>query len=96
MKISEDRIRHLSKLIMEELDGIDMLDYLSEPNEIRLKIVDIFNSELKLDEEVHDKVIEQMNNKSEQNYLIDGTPEWEAEYEQNYQKEMVKRRGFEE
>ncbi len=96
MRLTEDRIRLLAKLIMAELDNIEMLDYMIEPNDIRLKIIDIFNHELEIDERVHKQVMDMLRNSESKSYLMEGTPEWKAEYEQHYQQEMLKQRGFEE
>lgn len=95
MKLTRERIMHISKQVMAELDSVDMLDYLIEPNDIRLKVVDVLTHELEVDEAVHKIVVDKMNNK-EGAFVIEGTPEWDAEYEQLYQKEMIKHRGFEE
>ena len=95
MKLTRERIMHISKQVMAELDSVEMLDYSIEPNDVRLKVVEVMTHELEIDEVVHKLVVDKMNNK-EGSFVIEGTPEWEAEFEQLYQKEMVKHRGFEE
>ncbi len=94
MRLTEDRVRHLAKLIMAELDNIEMLDYITEPNDIRLKIIDLFNHELEIDEKVHKQVMDMLRNSESKSYLMEGTPEWKAEYEQHYQQEITRLRGF--
>ena len=94
MKLSEDRIRHLSKLIIDEFDKIEMLDYNVDPNDIRLKIVELLKKEMEKDDEISNKVLEQMRNSASKQYLLEGSMEWKAEFEQMFHREMMRMRGF--
>lgn len=91
MQLSREKINHLSKLIMEDFDERDELDYLQEPNDVRLQIVKVITEKLKVDDEIEASVRKTLESYSRN--IREGSSEWDILYEKHYKAEMGKR-GF--
>ena len=51
MKLSRDKINHISGLIVKEMDKWEDFDYKLALNEIRLEIADVMFTEIKIDDQ---------------------------------------------
>lgn len=91
MRLSRERINQLSKIIMEDFDRRDELDYLQEPNDVRLHIVKVITDELKVDDEVDVRIRKTLESYSRN--IREGSSEWDVLYEKHYREEMA-RKGF--
>ena len=91
MLLSREKINHLSKLIMADFDNREELDYLQEPNDVRLHIVKVLTDELKVEEEIESSVQKILGSYSRN--IREGSAEWDVLYEKHYKEEMQKR-GF--
>jgi len=76
---------------MKDFDAREELDYLQEPNDVRLYIVKVITSELKIDDEIDNMVRKTLQSYSRN--LREGSSEWEILYEKHYAEQMGKR-GF--
>lgn len=89
MKLSRDKINHISSLIVRDFEKRDELDYKIPLNGIRLEIVKIFMDELQLDDAADAAARKILASYSTKN-LREGTPEWEIMYQKHYDEEMTK------
>ncbi len=92
MRLSREKIVHLSKLVLKELETNDAVEFHKDLNEIRLEIVKIITDELKIDDVVDQDVRKVLNSYSRK--LEEGSREWDIMYQKLYEQEMNKRRRF--
>ena len=93
MLLSREKINYLSKIILQDFDNREELDYLQEPNDVRLHIVKAITDELKVDDEIDAAVRKTLESYSRN--IREGSSEWDILYEKHYKGEMD-RRGFRE
>ncbi len=91
MLLSEERISHLSHLILTGLKGMSGVRFL-QPEEFVLKVIqqDLI-SEAKLDEQIDQHVRSRLNSYSRK--IAEGSPEWEILYGRFHDEEL-RRRGL--
>jgi len=88
-KLNRDKIIELSHRIVKELgESSEQFEFISEKNEVRLEIVQEFNSllrmEYKLDQSVRTKI------KSQKREIAEGSAEWDILFRKYYSDEMRK------
>ncbi len=91
MKLSRDKINHISSLIASDFEEREELDYKVDLNEVRLEITRVMTEELKLDEKADSearKIIASYKEKK----IREGTPEWDIMYQKHYE-EWLKKLG---
>ncbi len=91
MKLSREKINHLSKQILRQLLSDDRVEFFCEENEMRLEIVNILRTELAVEEEIDDVVRHTIESYSKD--IREGTEEWEILYHKHYNEETKRRRG---
>ena len=92
MKLSRDKINHISSLVVNDFEQREELDYKMDLNDIRLEITRVMTEELKLDEKADSdarKIIASYKEKK----IREGTPEWEIMYHKHYE-ECLKKMGI--
>jgi hypothetical protein len=87
-KLSREKIHHLSKLILNALYKNDRVDFLDEPNEVRLTIVKAIDEEMKLYDQIDRKAREKITSQKKQ--IEEGSQEWEILYRKYYNEELSK------
>lgn len=92
MKLSREKINHLSKLILAHLLKDDRIEFFCDENDLRLEIVDILRAELDVEEEIDSAVRSILDSYSRA--IREGTDEWEILYSKHYNEETKKRRGL--
>ena len=90
MKLSRERVLHISRLIMAHLDSDDAVEYFEDPNEIRQQIVKMIEGEMKADEQIDALVRRKLE--SQKRPIVEGSDEWEVLYRKYYEEEVVKHR----
>ena len=90
MKLSREKILHISHLILAHLDKDDGVEYFAEPQEIRGQIVQIFMNELKTDEAIDAAVRKKIETQKRQ--IQEGSDEWDVLYRKYYEEEMGRHR----
>jgi len=90
MRLSREKINHLSHLIIKAFLGDENIEVLKAKNDVRLDIVRIITEELLLEEEVDREVHERLS--SYKRKIIEGSQEWEILYQKTYEEEMNKKR----
>ena len=84
MKLSRDKINHISSLIVNDFEEREELDYKVDLNDVRLKITRVMTEELKVDEKADSdarKIIASYKEKK----IREGTPEWDIMYQKHYE-----------
>ena len=89
MKLSRERVLHLSRLIMGHLDRDDAVEYFEDPNEIRQQIVKMIEAEMKADEMIDALVRSKLET---QKRVIEGSDEWDVLYRKYHEDEVSKHR----
>ncbi|MFW6159691.1 MAG: DUF507 family protein [Acidobacteriota bacterium] len=88
IRLSREKINYLSREILNVLFENDQVEFLDEPNEIRLTIVRSIENELKLYENIENKAIEKIQ--SQKKGIKEGSREWEILFRKYYNEEISK------
>ena len=88
IKLSREKINYLSRRILEALFADDEVEFLDEPNEIRLNIVRSIEDEMKLYDLIDRKASEKIE--SQKKPIKEGSREWEILYRKYYNEEINK------
>jgi len=88
VKLSREKINYLSRVIMESIFEDEDVDFLDEPNEIRLSVVKSIEEELKLYELLEKKAIRKIE--SQKKTIKEGSREWEILFRKYYKDEISK------
>ena len=87
-RLSREKINFLSKQILGLLSSTDQVEFLDDPNEIRLVIVKAIEEEMRLYESLDRKAIEKIQ--SQKKSIEEGSREWEILYRKYYNDELTK------
>jgi len=92
MRLSREKINHLSKLILSGFMEDDRIEYFCDENDLRLEIVNVLRNELSIEEEIDEAVRRTIESYSKD--IREGTDEWEILYNKHYHEENKRRRGI--
>ncbi len=87
-RLSREKINYLSRQILEVLSKDDQVDFLDDPNEVRLVIVKSIEEEMRLYEAIDKKAIDKIQ--SQKKPIEEGSREWEILYRKYYNDELAK------
>ncbi len=87
-RLSREKINFLSKRVLEFLTRNEQVEFLDDPNEIRLIIVRSIEEEMKLYDILDHKAIEKIQ--SQKKSIEEGSREWEILYRKYYNEELGK------
>jgi len=87
-RLSREKINSLSKQILGLLSNNDQVEFLDDPNEIRLVIVKAVEEEMRLYESLDRKAVEKIQ--SQKKSIEEGSREWEILYRKYYNEELTK------
>jgi hypothetical protein len=87
-RLSREKINYLSRQILNVLENDDLIDFLDDPNEIRLIIVKSIEEEMKLYESLDKKAIDKIQ--SQKKAMEEGSREWDILYRKYYNDELAK------
>ena len=87
-RLSREKINFLSKRVLEVLTRNDKVEFLDDPNEIRLSIVRAIEEEMRLYEQLDKKAIEKIQ--TQKKAIEEGSREWEILYRKYYNEELGK------
>lgn len=87
-RLSREKINFLARQILDNLFENDQVEFLDEPNEIRLIIVKSIEEELKLYDLIDKKAIQKIQ--TQKKSIEDGSREWEILYRKYYNEEISK------
>ena len=88
MRLSDDKISHLSHLLLAALQEYPDVDYRAEDNQVRLMIKDALVESLHTLEELEEKVNSTLRSYSRK--IIEGSREWDLMYSKTYEEELQK------
>jgi hypothetical protein len=90
VKLSREKVLHISHLILGHLDRDDGVEYFDEPQEIRQTIVKIIMDEMRNDEAIDALVRKKLE--SQKRGIVEGSDEWDVLYRKYYEEEVVRHR----
>jgi len=90
LKLSREKVLHMSHLILGYLDRDDGVEYFDEPQEIRQTIVKIIMDEMRNDEVID--VLVRRKLESQKRGIVEGSDEWDVLYRKYYEEEVAKHR----
>ena len=85
MKLSREKIVHLSHLILSHLNPDEEVEFFADPQEIRQQIFHIIGEEMKSDEAIDAIVRRKLES---QKRIVEGSEEWEILYRRYYEEEQ--------
>jgi len=88
LRLSREKINFLSRIMLDYLFGNDQVEFLDDPNEIRLSIVKSIEEEIKLYNVIDKKAVEKIQ--SQKKAIEEGSREWEILYRKYYNEEISK------
>jgi len=88
MKISREKINHISSLIVRDFAKRDELDYKVDLNDVRLDITRVMTNILQLDDKADAEARRILNTYS--NAPREGSPEWDIMYQKHFDEYMNK------
>lgn len=90
MRLSRDKVMHLSHLIVNALDDSENLTWLTDKNSARMEIANVLLKELQAEEVVDQEVRRILQ--SYKRKIAEGSREWDVMYQKTYE-EQIKKRG---
>ena len=90
MKISRDKINHISSLLIKDFSKRDELDYKVDLNDLRLEITKTMTEVLQLDDKADIEARRVMS--TYKNSPREGSPEWDIMYQKHFDEYMNKQR----
>lgn len=87
-RLSREKINYLSKQVLALLNANEQVEFLDDPNEIRLVIVKAIEDEMHLYESLDKKAIEKIL--AQKKAIEEGSREWEILYRKYYNDELAK------
>ena len=91
MKLSDDRINHLSHQLFKALNAMDEVDFMEEENEIRLRMKKTLVECLREFDGIEEKV--QASLASYSRKIVEGSREWDVMWSKAYDEEIGKLRA---
>ncbi len=88
IRLSREKINFLSRQILDGLFENDQVEFLDEPNEIRLTIVKSIEDEMKLYETIDKKATDKIE--TQKKSIKEGSREWEILYRKYVNEEFAK------
>jgi hypothetical protein len=89
VKLSREKVLHMSHLILGYLDKDDGVEYFDDPQEIRQTIVKIIMDEMRNDEAIDALVRKKLET---QKRVIEGSEEWDVLYRKYFEEEVSRHR----
>jgi len=89
MMLSEDKISHLSHVLLRDLIKQELVKTVEDEGAIRREIKRTIMSELKIGEEIDQVVRKKLQSFTKK--LIEGSPEWEVLYKKFFREEEIKK-----
>lgn len=88
MKLSRDRVLHISHLILDYLNKEDRVEFFADPQEIRQDMLRIITEDLRADEAIDAAVRRKIE--SQRRPISEGSDEWDVLYRKYYEEESAR------
>lgn len=88
MRLSRDKVNRLAHSVMDALTAMDDVEFIEDPNSIRMEarriLEELLNAEEKIDLAAKQKI------ETQRRTITEGTPEWDILYRKYYNEEVKK------
>ena len=88
MRLSRDKVNRLAHSVMDALTAMDDVEFIEDPNSIRMEarriLEELLAAEEKIDLAAKQKI------ESQRRTITEGTPEWDILYRKYYNEEVKK------
>jgi hypothetical protein len=91
MKLSDDRINHLSHVLFKAVNALEEVDFMAEENDVRLEIKKTLVECLRTFEGIETKIQETLGSYSKK--IVEGSREWDVMWSKAYDEEIRKLRA---
>ena len=91
MRLSDDRINHLSHVLFKALNDMDEVDFMEDENDVRLRIKGTLIECLRQFDGIEEKVQATLGSYSRK--IIEGSREWDVMWSKAYDEEIRKLRA---
>ncbi len=91
MKLSREKINHLTNIVVKDMEECEDVDFLVEPQELRMNVLRAISNELIIDDDIEEEVRRVLSTYSSR--LVEGSRDWEILFNKHYEQE-AKRRGI--
>ena len=88
MKLNHERCVHLSHLFVNALEDEESVEFLRDPNDVRLKMLQILEAELLKEDELEEAIRRKIA--SQKRDVPEGSPEWDLLFRKYYEEEIKK------
>jgi len=88
MRLSHEKIVHISHLLLDELLEDDRVDYHGEESEVRQRIVALLKAEMEKEDALEEAIRRKIE--SQKRSVPEGSLEWELLYRKYYDEELAK------
>jgi hypothetical protein len=88
VRLSHERCVHLSHLFVNALEDEESVEFLLDPNDIRLRMLQILEAELLKEDELEETIRRKIA--SQKREVPEGSPEWDLLFRKYYDEEMKK------
>ena len=88
MRLSHERCVHLSHLFVNALEDEESVEFLLDPNDIRLRMLQILEAELLKEDELEEAIRRKIA--LHKRDVPEGSAEWELLFRKYYDEEMKK------
>jgi len=89
MRLSDDKISHLTHVVLKDLLDKKAVTPLTEDSAIRREIKRVIVKELKLAETIDESIRKKLQSYSRK--IPEGSPEWDLQYQRFFQEESAKK-----
>jgi uncharacterized protein len=89
MMLSDDKISHLTHVLLKGLMKRNLITVIGEESKIRTEMKRTIVAELKIGEEIDTVVRKKLQSFSRK--IVEGSPEWEIMYKKFYREEEIKK-----
>ncbi len=91
MRLSDDKISHMTHVLLRELLAKDTIDIIEEEGTVRHAIRRAINEQLQIGQDIDDAARAKIESLSR--HVPEGSPEWDTLYHQYFETEEI-RHGF--
>jgi len=89
MMLSEDKISHLSHIVLKGLRDKKLIEMIEDETKVRREIKRTIASEMKIGEEIDSVIRKKLQSFSRK--IVEGSPEWEILYKKFFKEEEVRK-----
>ena len=90
MKLSREKVMHLSHLILNYMNNDEEIEFFADPQEIRTQIFQMISDEMRADEAIDALVRRKIE--TQKRTIAEGSDEWDVLYRKYYEEEAAKHR----